>query len=214
MNARNCTLIEKLEEGASFLLLFGLLYSLVTWLTGSYNKAFRLTLDDSIKVVARLPCPLAGPSYLVTASEVATLQFTREVLDIPVPRVLTWSGADRNSVNRVGADYIIMEEVAGVCLGLRWKKFLNADDVEPILTSVLDVEAKFQTLRFSQIGSLYFKEDVSEELQSLPLFSENKDARIEQFSEKYRIGPIIDRQWWRGERACLDLDRGPCKCFV
>ena len=93
------------------------LYFIYFWLTGSYNKAFRLTFDDSIKVVARLPTPLAGPSYLVTASEVATLQFTREVLDIPVPRVLTWSGAKRNSINRVGADYIIMEEVAGVSLG-------------------------------------------------------------------------------------------------
>jgi hypothetical protein len=150
----------------------------------------------------------------VTASEVATLQFAREVLNIPVPRVYTWSGAERNSVNRVGADYIIMEEVAGVRLGLRWTEFLHSDEVKPILTSLLDVEAKFQRLRFSHIGSLYFKEDVSEELQSLPLFSENKDANIAQFSDKYRIGPLIDRQWWRGERACLDLDRGPCKCFA
>ena len=160
-----------------------------------------------------MPCPLAGPSYLVTASEVATLQFAREVLDIPVPRVLAWSGTERNSVNRVGADYIIMEEVAGVCLGLRWKNLEHSDDVKPILTSLLDVEAKFQRLRFSHIGSLYFKEDVSEELQSLPLFSENKDAHVAQFSERYHIGPIIDRQWWRGERAGLDLDRGPCQCF-
>jgi hypothetical protein len=161
-----------------------------------------------------LPCPLAGPSYLVTASEVATLQFTREVLDIPVPRVLTWSGAERNSVNRVGTDYIIMEEVPGVCLGLRWTNFLHSDEVKPILSSLLDVEAKFQRIRFSHIGSLYFKEDVSEELQSFPLFSENKDSHIAQFSERYRIGPLIDRQWWRGERARLDLDRGPCKCFA
>jgi hypothetical protein len=180
-------------------------------LTGSYNKAFRLTLDDSIRVVARLPCPLAGPSYLVTASEVATLQFAWEVLSIHVPRIFTWSGAQRNSVNRVGTDYIIMEEVAGVRLGLRWTEFLHSDEVKPILTSLLDVEAKFQHLAFSHIGSLYFKEDVSEELQSLPLFSSNKDATIAQLSEKYRIGPLIDRQWWRGERARLDLDRGPCK---
>ena len=154
-----------------------------------------------------------GPSYLVTASEVATLQFAREVLDIPVPRVLTWSGAEPNSVNCVGADYIIMEEVAGVRLGLRWTNFLHSDEVKPILTNLLDVEAKFQRLRFSHIGSLYFKEDVKE-LQSFPLFSENKDAHIAQFSEKYRVGPLIDRQWWRGERAQMDLDRGPCRCFA
>ena len=136
------------------------------------------------------------------------------MLNIPVPRVFTWSGAKRNSVNCVGADYIIMEEVTGVRLGLRWKDFIHSDEVKPILTSLLDVEAKFQRLRFSHIGSLYFKEDVSEELQSLPLLAGNNDTDSAPFSEKYRIGPLIDRQWWRGERAHLDLDRGPCKCLA
>lgn len=78
---------------------------------GSYNKAFNLHLDNSLNVIARLPCPLAGPSYLVTASEVATLQFAREVLNLPVPRVITWSNAKRGHTNPVGADYIIMERV-------------------------------------------------------------------------------------------------------
>ncbi|KIM74863.1 hypothetical protein PILCRDRAFT_37252, partial [Piloderma croceum F 1598] len=52
---------------------------------GSNNKAFCLTLDDSLRVIAHLPCPLAGPSYLMTASEVVTLHFAREVLKLPVP---------------------------------------------------------------------------------------------------------------------------------
>lgn len=150
----------------------------------------------------------------MTASEVATLQFAREVLNIPAPRVSTWSGAQRNCVNRVGTDYIIMEDVAGVRLGLRWAEFLHSDEVNPILTSLLDVEAKFQQLRFSHIGSLYYlKEDVSESLQSLPPFSNNKDATVTQLSERYRIGPLIDRLSWRGEQARLNLDRGPRKSF-
>jgi hypothetical protein len=36
----------------------------------------------------------------------------------------------------------------------------------------------FQRIPFFHIGSLYFKEDVSEEIQTLPLFSENKDATL------------------------------------
>jgi hypothetical protein len=60
-----------------------------------------------------------------------------------------------------------MEEVTGVRLGLPCTEFVH--EVKPILTSLLDVEDKFQHLRFSHIGSLYFK-DVSEGLQSLPLF--------------------------------------------
>ncbi|KAF8519327.1 kinase-like domain-containing protein [Hysterangium stoloniferum] len=191
---RSCTLFTKLEEG----------YAL-----GSYNKAFCLTLDDSSRVIARLPCPLAGPSYEVTASEVATLQFAREVLRLPVPRVITWSGAKRNHLNRVGADYIIMEEVPGVRLGHRWTKLEHASDVRPIMYTLMDVESKFESLRFSRIGSLYFKEDVSAELQAVPLLSGDVDIHTREFSERYRVGPLINPQWWRGERIHMALDRGP-----
>jgi hypothetical protein len=180
---------------------------------GSYNKAFCLTLDDSSRVIARLPCPLAGPSYLVTASEVATLQFAREVLKLPVPRVITWSGANRGHMNPVGADYIIMEEVPGVRLGERWTEFGSPGDVTPIMTGILDIETKFESLRFSRIGSLYFKEDVSADLQAVPLLSGTFDTMTRHLSERYRVGPLINRQWWRGERNHMALDRGPCTSF-
>jgi hypothetical protein len=104
-----------------------------------------------------------------------------------------------------------MEEVPGVPLISRWMKFGDAEEVRPILYSLLDLESKFQNLRFSHIGSLYFKEDVSEDLQSLPLLSGNTDPTIERLLDKYRIGPLMDRYWWRGERARIALDRGPCK---
>jgi hypothetical protein len=162
-------------------------------------------------VIARIPCPLAGPSYLVTASEVATLDFARIVLQLPVPRVITWSGAKRGEPNLVGAEYIIMEEVPGVPLGRRWTQLPHASDVRPIMRSILDIEAKFESIRFSQIGSLYFKEDVSEDLRARPLLSGTVDPTIQHLAEKYRIGPLADYQWWRSERARMTLDRGPCE---
>ncbi|KAF5353961.1 hypothetical protein D9756_007032 [Leucocoprinus leucothites] len=188
--ARSCTLFTKLEEG-------------------SYNKAFRLTLDDSINVIARIPCPLAGPSYLVTASEVATLQFTREVLKLPVPRVITWSGAAQDRTNNVGTDFIIMEEAPGVPLVKRWTQLPTADDVRPALQGILDLERKLESLRFSRIGSLYFKEDVRPDLRDVPLLSGDVDDATLRLAERYCIGPLIDRQWWRGDRAHMRLDRGP-----
>ena len=146
----------------------------------------------------------------MTASEVATLQFAREVLNLPVPRVITWSGAKRGHTNPVGADYIIMEEIPGVRLVQRWKEFDSADDVRPIMTGMLDVETKFESLCFSRIGSLYFKEDVSADLQAVPLLSGSIDTTTRQLLERYRVGPLINYQWWRGERAHMPLDRGPC----
>lgn len=44
---------------------------------GSFNKTFRLTMDDGSTVIARVPHPIAGPAYYTTASEVATMDFVR-----------------------------------------------------------------------------------------------------------------------------------------
>ncbi len=178
---------------------------------GSYNKAFRLTLDNSLNVIARIPCPLAGPSYMVTASEVATLEFAREVLRLPVPRVITWSG-DRARSNKfgVGADFIIMEEAPGVAFTERWSNFQTANEVTPALNGLLHVESKFGSLRFSRIGSIYFKEDVSPDQHDVPLLTGVVDDETLRLSEKYRIGPLMNYQWWRGGRAHMPLDRGPC----
>lgn len=47
----------------------------VVKLEGSFNKALLLTMDDGNEVIAKIPCPNAGPPSLTTASEVATLKF-------------------------------------------------------------------------------------------------------------------------------------------
>lgn len=40
---------------------------------GNYNRVFRLTMDNALVVIARIPFPNAGPSWYTTASEVATM---------------------------------------------------------------------------------------------------------------------------------------------
>lgn len=44
---------------------------------GSFNKTFRLTMDNGIVAIARIPHPIAGPQHYTTASEVATMEFVR-----------------------------------------------------------------------------------------------------------------------------------------
>ena len=56
VGAESCIQIEKLAEG-------------------SYNKVFKLTMNDGRIVTARIPNPNAGPAGLATASEAATLEF-------------------------------------------------------------------------------------------------------------------------------------------
>lgn len=42
---------------------------------GSFNKTFKLTMDNGESGIARIPHPIAGPRYYTTASEVATMDF-------------------------------------------------------------------------------------------------------------------------------------------
>lgn len=63
--ARNCVSISKLAEGA-------------------FNKVFRLVMDDGKVVIARIPNPNAGPAFRTIASEVATMDFVRSLLALPL----------------------------------------------------------------------------------------------------------------------------------
>ncbi len=56
IGAKSCASMSKLNEGG-------------------YNKVFRLVMDNGATVVARIPCPNAGPAISTTASEVATMEF-------------------------------------------------------------------------------------------------------------------------------------------
>jgi len=84
---------------------------------GSYNEVFLLRFDDNREAIVRIPCPLAGPPFLATASEVATMEFAHNVLKIPTPCVLAWSGTANVSINPVGAEYIIMKRLLGSIYG-------------------------------------------------------------------------------------------------
>lgn len=141
------------------------------------------------------------------ASEAATLSFARECLQLPVPRVLAWSSKEQDR-NSVGTDFMIMEKMHGVPLADRLDE-LDGDDARPLIEEYLNIEERFSSEEFSQIGSLYFKEDVAEDLQARPLYANGSD--VNEKSEKYRIGPTVQREFWRGERASMNIDRGPCK---
>lgn len=55
---------------------------------GGFNKIYFLGADDGSEVFARISTPIAGPAHYTTASEVATMNFLRNVLGLPVPKNL------------------------------------------------------------------------------------------------------------------------------
>jgi hypothetical protein len=73
---------------------------------GGFNKVFSLRVKNSRGLIACIPTLIAGPPYYTTASEVATIDFLRVVLKLPVPEVLAYSTTVDNTIR---AEYILME---------------------------------------------------------------------------------------------------------
>ena len=113
---------------------------------GNYNKAYRLEMEDGQRVIAKVPHPNAGPRILTTSSEVATMDFVRTVLQLPVPKVLAWSATNENPVQ---AEYIIMEEAKGSQLHEVWQD-LSLPTKTEIIGQFVDIESKLLSLSFDR----------------------------------------------------------------
>ena len=160
-------------------------------------------MDTGEDVVARIPFRNAGPLSLLTRSEVATMDFVRTRIGAPIPKVLAW---DASSENDVGCEYLIMEKCTGSMLA---DKLGNALDSSRYIFDISKLQSDLASISFSQYGSIYYKEDVDPSLRERPLYAMGEPQ--DDCSERFRIGPSIERRFYRGERAHMLIDRGPCE---
>ncbi|KZT32009.1 kinase-like protein [Sistotremastrum suecicum HHB10207 ss-3] len=172
---------------------------------GAFNKIFLLSFDNGKEAIARIPYPILGRVSETIASEVATMDFCRSKFGLPIPTVLAWSRTKADRA-KVGTDYIIMEKTPGVALSSRLEDLVECKNDRPLIDDLVNIEAKFSTVEFSQIGSIYYREDVCDGLQERPIY---KDGVEDEVSERFRIGPILDRVFCHKGRDLMHADRGP-----
>ncbi|KAE8408302.1 phosphotransferase enzyme family protein [Aspergillus pseudonomiae] len=170
---------------------------------GLHNTAFILTMDNGAEVFAKLPNPNAGPPGYTTASEVATHVLLRDVLKIPVPRVLAWSFDAPNSP--VEAEYIVTEKAPGIRLGSFWSQWPQEAKLK-LIRQIVDIENRLTTISFPQHGCIYFKDDLR------ALTGDAEDINIESAAaeslSRFAIGPLTSTELWEGARRDMRLDRG------
>ncbi|KAF7625353.1 hypothetical protein AFLA_002221 [Aspergillus flavus NRRL3357] len=119
-------------------------------LEGGFSKALLMKKGNGKEVIAKLPCRIAGPTSLTTACEVGVLEYVRKYTSIPAPRVFSWSSDDSNPV---GAEYIIMEKVAGVPLFEQWGKMAEIEKLE-LIKNLTKLEAQLAAIRFPAAKNL------------------------------------------------------------
>ncbi|GKZ38817.1 phosphotransferase enzyme [Aspergillus brasiliensis] len=159
-------------------------------------------------VIARIPNPNAGPEVLTTASEVATMDFLRNILHIPVPQVLAWNSAV-DSTNSVGAEYIVMEHAPGSNLADVWTD-MDLDCKVQTMKDIVTVQEKLLSLKFPVYGCLYYMNDAPPGSQPALVEGRSYSHEIKQnIAERFSIGPVVDAAFWSNERGSMDIDRGP-----
>ncbi|PGH29552.1 hypothetical protein GX50_07694 [[Emmonsia] crescens] len=176
---------------------------------GLYNKAFMLSMDTGKQVIAKIPNPNAGRPYYTTASEVATMDFARTVLETPVPQVYAWNASANDSNNSVGAEFIIMERVSGVPLSDIWWD-LQPNQKLKVFAQVVRYMKRWTSVSFNGLGGLYFVEDVDTPSREPLYFEEGKPIR----NSRFTIGPSSNREWSDEGRGDIQCDRGPWKSII
>ncbi|KAL4875984.1 phosphotransferase enzyme family protein [Aspergillus karnatakaensis] len=173
VNAKSCISIAKLPEG-------------------SYNKAFLLTMPNNVQVIAKIPNPYIRQKF-ATASEVATLDFLRNEVGVPAPRVFAWSGEKENPV---GVEYIIMEKAAGSELSRAWPSMDVSGKVD-IVAQLASIQLKKAAVDFGCYGSLFYEGDIE------------GGVDVPGIADRFCIGPSCGIRFWEGERRSMSGYRGP-----
>ncbi|KAF2746697.1 hypothetical protein M011DRAFT_477924 [Sporormia fimetaria CBS 119925] len=182
IGARSCVEIQKLPEG-------------------NFNKVFLVTMDDGQELIAKLPNPNAGRPHFTTASEVATMDYVRNVLGIPAPRVYGYSSSKDNPVR---AEYILMERSPGVELEKVWDD-MPAEEKFDILKVLTRYEKAFVSASAPMYGSLYYAKDLACPCQNQFLDSDNSND----IKEAFVVGPTTHRAFFDHGRDAFDEFRGP-----
>ncbi|PLB52139.1 phosphotransferase enzyme family protein [Aspergillus steynii IBT 23096] len=169
---------------------------------GMFNKAFLMTMDNGREVVAKVPNQNAGIPHFTTASEVATMDFVRTILDTPAPRVYAWNSQAKS--HPVGAEFIIMDKAEGVPLSQVWGTMKLPQKLQ-VLLAMTRFQKNWLSVSFSHYGSLYYTGDL-QQLGNDNYYIKNANTIKD---SKFAIGPSTGRDWFDAGRSNLDIYRGP-----
>lgn len=104
-----------------------------------------------------------------------------------------------------------MEKASGKPLEDCWFSLTPKERVR-LVTSFVEIERKLYSFGFDAHGRLYYKDSLPRELQANLYAPGTADESGD--ATRFCIGPTADYMFWRGRRARMDLNRGPCESFV
>ncbi|KAF9487379.1 hypothetical protein BDN71DRAFT_1546588 [Pleurotus eryngii] len=183
-----CTSLTKMHEGA---------------LSKPFYPSLPIT-DNDREFIARIPFPVFGPPDLMIASEVVMMDFIQtEAQQVNTSAVLAWSSSKASSI---GVPYLMYEEVQGTLLSaLLDKENFTDQNLADIVMQCMKQQAQTSGRVFSQIGSMFYMDDISADLQAHPLYDTSITLAMPN-SDRFHIGPSLRPEFYRNGRSKLDID--------
>ena len=126
--------------------------------------------------------------------------------------------------NPVQAEYIVMEEAAGTSLADAWGN-MELESKDQVIADLVAIEKKLLSVSFTWLanglfslnftdfprhGNIYFAEDSFPGCKKAEISSDVSADLKRKVEKRFMIGPAVDHVFWRGERASMPMDRGPC----
>ena len=63
----------------------------------------------------------------------------------------------------------------------------------------------------SSYGNIYFSNDRFPSCQTAEIQGDVPESLKRDVESRFVIGPVLDTDFWDGERKSMDIHRGPCK---
>ena len=183
----------------------GTIKQIVSLHEGKHHRVYRIEMDNTDKkLILRLPYTLHSKLFTKRKieSEVATMDFLNNMLNLNIPKVLSYSST---SENPLGHEFILMEYVEDVECSLmkKWNPLIDSENNkldDPIaiekLNEVIEPLADFNKIVgdfiFKNFGSIYFKDDYTNGLTAF----ENQDRWV--------IGPSVETAYYRNKEYLSD----------
>ncbi|KAH8919851.1 hypothetical protein BT69DRAFT_461589 [Atractiella rhizophila] len=153
-------------------------------------------------VIVRIPIPseyVPTVTSLRLQSEISTMIFVREKLNLPVPRIYGWGLGDDDS-NPLKAPYLIMEKADGMTVGSVWwewegkdRRGLNETEKMKVLGNLAKLYGALTAHLpdfYTKIGSIVLKD--MKRIEEQFDFKRLRKEGLNQFAE-FEIGPLVPK---------------------
>jgi hypothetical protein len=82
-----------------------------------------------------------------------------------------------------------------------------------MISQIVEIERQLASTKFVRSGCIYFKGDIPDDIADNNALITIPPLRSSVL-ERFKLGPLVSSGLWRGDRAGMDMNRGPCKSSI